>query len=116
MLPESATRYDIARSLGDNRVFVITHRSSAGGAPVDLTGIAAELVFYDSETGADMATLSTANVGIAALDATGEIRIDLAHDDYVALAAEKYTYRLNLSASGLTRPLLRGSWSVTGNI
>lgn len=115
MLPASATRYDIARNLGDNRVLVLTHRQSNAGAPVDHTGLAAEFVLYARTTGTELATLTTSNSGIAILGATGEIRIDLGYADYAALPSDEYRYRINLIASGLTRPLLRGIWKILGN-
>jgi hypothetical protein len=116
MLPESSARYDIARSLGDTRVLVLTRRQSLGGPPVDQTGMSATLMFFDRATGSTLATLSTANGGLAALDATGEIRIDLGHANYVALPGGQYTYRLNLTESGRVRPLLRGTWRVVGDV
>jgi hypothetical protein len=115
-LPESAARYDIARSLGDTRVLVLTRRQSAGGAPVDQTGMGASLVLYDRASGDPLATLSTATDGIATLDATGEIRIDLAHAGYTALPGGQYVYRLNLTESGRVRPLLRGTWRIVGDV
>lgn len=111
-LPESAARYDIARTLGDTRVLTLTRRQSEGGPVVDQTGMTASLTLADRGTGAVLATLSTANGGIAALDATGVIALDLGHAQYTALAAGHYTYRLDTVEAGETRPLLRGAWRI----
>lgn len=116
MLPESAARYDIARSLGDTRVLTLTRLQSRNGPPVDQTGMAASLTLYDRADGQAVAVLSTTHGGIAALDATGEIRIDLAHADYAALAGGQYAYRLDLTESGRVRPYLRGTWRVVGDV
>lgn len=112
MLPESAARYDIARTLGDTRVLRLTRRQSRGGPVVDCTGMTASLTLYDRGGGTLRATLSTANGGIAALGTSGVIAIDLGHTEYAALPAGVYAYRLDVVESGETRPLLRGAWRI----
>ncbi|MDP2431268.1 MAG: hypothetical protein Q8O33_04500 [Pseudomonadota bacterium] len=111
-LPESATRYDIARTLGDTRALTLTRRQRRGGPVVDQAGMSATLTLSDRASGAALATLSTANAGIAPLDASGVIAIDLGHAAYVALPAGAYSYRLDTVEAGETRPLLRGTWRV----
>lgn len=111
-LPESAARYDIVRTLGDTRVLTLTRRQSAGGPVVDQSGMSATLTFSDRGTGALAATLSSANGGIAALDAGGVIALDLGHAQYTALTAGHYAWRLDTVEAGETRPLLRGTWRI----
>lgn len=115
-LSESAARYDIARSLGDQGVLLLTRRQSRQGPPVDQTGMSASLTLYDRGTAAALASLTTANGGIAPLDASGEIRIDLMHPDYAALPGGQYAYRLNVVEAGRARPLVRGTWRVVGDV
>lgn len=112
MLPESAARYDIARTLGDTRTLTLTRRQRPGGAVVDQTGMSASLALADRASGAVLATLSTANAGLAPLDASGVIAIDLGHAAYVALPPGAYAYRLDTVEAGETRPLLRGTWRI----
>lgn len=112
MLAESAARYDIARTLGDTRVLTLTRRQRVGGPVVDCTGMSATLTLADRASGAVLATLSTANAGIATLDDSGVIGIDLGHAAYAALPAGVYAYRLDVVEAGETRPLLRGAWRI----
>lgn len=113
MLPESARRYDIARTLGDTRVLILTRRQSIGGPAVDCSGMTATLTL-DDPAGTLSAALSTGNGGIASLDSSGQIQIDLSHDQYIALAAGIYSYRLDLIEGGRQHPLLRGLWKIVG--
>ncbi len=112
MLPESATRYDIARTLGDTRVLTFTRRQRAGGPVVDCTGMSAILTLNDRGSGSLLATLSTDDGGLAPMDATGVMAIDLGHAAYAALPAGIYAYRLDVVEAGKTRPLLRGTWRI----
>lgn len=113
MLPESASRYNIARTLGDARVLSLTRRQSVGGPVVDCTGMTATLTL-DDPTGAPLATLNTDNGGIAGLGSAGQINIDLSHAQYSALGAGIYSYRLDLVEAGRLHPLLRGNWRIFG--
>ncbi len=109
----AATRYDIARTLGDTRPLIWTRRAGGvDGDPVDLTGMAASLSFYARGTDTEVARLDTSNSGITLGGVAGTVTIDIGHDDYTVLDAGVYAYRLDFVEGGETRPLLRGDWRI----